>query len=289
MESELVSIVPRKLYRYEKATEQRADTLCRRQLWASKPAFFNDLFDCQLDFDPFAELSWPLPRIREVFEKLYTDDSTSSAAWPLSPEIVRQLRKCLDTEGDGLRTTIGRALVSATLREEFAQSVAACCFFAAAPTDPLMWAHYGDNHRGFCVEYDVAVDLRDLIDEPIRLMEVEYSSRRPTLSFPELAFSPVQAMHRVLRTKQMNWAYEREYRVVLQGASARDAIRGVAFDIPPWLKPARVIVGARLDNNMHFGEDAERFLVAQRVADVLELDFCVVKKAENELRVARLR
>lgn len=80
--------------------------------------------------------------------------------------------------------------------------VMAC--FSAKKNCPIMFAHYAKNHSGVCLEYEV--DKRDFF-------EVNYVEEFPKMKI----FNPDEGSaikHRML-TKHEDWAYEKEYRLIL--------------------------------------------------------------------------
>jgi hypothetical protein len=107
--------------------------------------------------------------------------------------------------------------------------------FSADPTSLLMWAHYAQNHEGFCIEFA----LRDQESGPLgNLWEVEYVDERPTVAIVTDAEDREVLFRRGLATKSKVWGYEREYRAInLDGPGP------VRFD-PSLL--TGVILGARI-------------------------------------------
>lgn len=93
------------------------------------------------------------------------------------------------------------------------------------PNNILMWSHYSNKHRGFCVEYD----LRKMhsIDARLMLFPVIYSKTRPTIPVSLIGFSdtknikintdPVAMKDMILTllTKSDEWDYEEEWRIIL--------------------------------------------------------------------------
>lgn len=79
------------------------------------------------------------------------------------------------------------------------------------PADRLMWSHYADDHKGFCIEYDFNSLKKYFVPYP-----VVYSETRPLLD----DFYPVtketirkHTMISIL-TKDKKWEYENEWRVI---------------------------------------------------------------------------
>ena len=80
--------------------------------------------------------------------------------------------------------------------------------FTTGWTDPLMWSHYGDRHRGICLGFQV--------DESI-LKKVNYSPKRLTLvsrGSENHSTPPELVKDLLLTTKFARWKYEAEVRVV---------------------------------------------------------------------------
>lgn len=71
--------------------------------------------------------------------------------------------------------------------------------------DILMWSHYGDSHRGFCLEFETTTGLGIPLD-------VSYSVDFPRVDF--LRDSDRRQMEANLLTKAAVWSYEREWRIL---------------------------------------------------------------------------
>ncbi len=82
------------------------------------------------------------------------------------------------------------------------------------PCNELLWAHYANSHKGFCIEYDLDVlcsnTLRgfDITDS----INVTYQDERPSV---ELGTDSIfQIRKKVFGTKSIPWKYENEVRLV---------------------------------------------------------------------------
>ncbi|MBD5470933.1 MAG: DUF2971 domain-containing protein [Lachnospiraceae bacterium] len=88
----------------------------------------------------------------------------------------------------------------------------------------LMWSHYADNHKGFCIEYDFGADL--LKDDGTIVLPVVYSSMRPKLPYENVLLLEEPTIKNVnsqnlyesilfsMLTKDEIWSYEREWRIL---------------------------------------------------------------------------
>jgi hypothetical protein len=98
----MTGMYPRRLYRFERATRKRVDTLAAKSLWAAKPKHFNDLTDCQLNLDTFSGLRWDIAALGKAIDALYPGGAVQED-FPLAAEVVEELRKLLRLRGATLR------------------------------------------------------------------------------------------------------------------------------------------------------------------------------------------
>ena len=90
------------------------------------------------------------------------------------------------------------------LQDEFRQNSSLFCC-TDDPRNELMWAHYGDNHHGICIQLHRHNDLA----LSHLLNKVEYSDKFPSISFPLTGNSQKE----YYLNKSKAWFYEREYRL----------------------------------------------------------------------------
>jgi hypothetical protein len=86
----------------------------------------------------------------------------------------------------------------------------------------LMWSHYADGHKGFCIEYDFSAPWEG--DSKALLLPVVYSSERPMFPWSVILAADkdsdivkaagAKAMMRSLVTKDDAWQYEDEWRII---------------------------------------------------------------------------
>lgn len=86
----------------------------------------------------------------------------------------------------------------------------------------LMWSHYADGHKGFCIEYDFSVPCKERSD--LLVLPVVYSRERPKFPWSvalaadkksdAVKSDGARAMIRSLVTKDDAWQYEDEWRII---------------------------------------------------------------------------
>jgi hypothetical protein len=126
--------------------------------------------------------------------------------------------------------------------------------FSKSPVVSPMWAHYGTNHRGFVVGFDVS-ELQNLFAD-IFIRDIAYLDRPDDslIGFTEMAAyrkKPRDAMHlrQAVRyhayfSKYSEWSYEQEVRAVNLEDYAEDVAGHKIFYIPEQCV-AVIIAGAK--------------------------------------------
>jgi hypothetical protein len=120
--------------------------------------------------------------------------------------------------------------------------------FSATWTDPVIWAHYSDKHKGLGLGFEVSDEIA---------MRVKYVPSR--LPFPkEPAVVDSQTM---LSTKFKHWEYEQEVRIWVQLSDEEDGL--YYCDFGERLKLVEVVAGANCTVPRNaivraLGADAER-------------------------------
>ena len=103
------------------------------------------------------------------------------------------------------------------------------CFSTIPPTqNVVLWAHYADNYKGFCVEYRLGLGLEeDRIVTYLRehIYKVKYTDKFKVFNVKKLLNIPVNKIEKnkeihkyikeILTIKQKQWAYEDEYRLII--------------------------------------------------------------------------
>ncbi|MBK9580110.1 MAG: DUF2971 domain-containing protein [Fibrobacteres bacterium] len=84
--------------------------------------------------------------------------------------------------------------------------------FSRTYTEPLLWAHYAESHKGIAFEMKIVEDENG----PLR---VRYSNSRPTFTQSQITDSKINSsghdtIIKVLTTKAKAWKYEREVRIL---------------------------------------------------------------------------
>ena len=93
----------------------------------------------------------------------------------------------------------------------------------------LMWSHYADNHRGYCIKYKLSKhfikqDENDSFEhmflKPIIYRKDKVDISEMTTINTDLAFA----------TKHRSWKYENEVRLIVYNPNKEDAFYGIPLD-----------------------------------------------------------
>lgn len=83
--------------------------------------------------------------------------------------------------------------------------------------DELMWAHYANNHSGFCIEYDYDILLNGNSFSNFYTFSVEYKKSPPQVDILDM-LTEKKRENKILKklagTKSKRWSYEEEIRII---------------------------------------------------------------------------
>lgn len=228
-----MAAIPPILYKYRRFSPRTVEQLCRDQVHYADPATFND----PLDTKPCVEADCDVPVLRQaVFELVRRRVEAQMKAGARAvkyrgPKTVAHIdrhsrnaaQRALDTleydatnpeyddEPPGpVKWLLGHEMERELLRQ-YDRGVLS---LAKRFNCPLMWSHYGDQHRGICLGYRVPQAERP------SLHRVDYGGERTVLASSVAAMlkgdeKAREAVDRaVLLKKARDWQYEKEWRLL---------------------------------------------------------------------------
>ena len=214
--------LPQRLYKYRSVTTDRdlarvAEIIRDGKLYLASPNQYNDPFECGFSLS----LEATPEQMRQKFaQTLIGQGLTKSQAFAQATKLVSGPHPEADAVARGLieklRNTLG--LLSLT----------------SVNDDLLMWAHYADEHRGVCLEFDTAAD-EHLIGAA---MPVRYQQDYPVLDY--FNSNPFEAGYAIVLTKSVAWSYEQEWRTLKPDLGRTKAL------FPPEALTG-IVLGARME------------------------------------------
>jgi len=225
---------PNKVYRYQKFSELSINALCHDQLYFSDPKAFNDPLDCQ----PHVESDSHINELRLVLEKQIelrveaetissltsakvTGESAILHAKATAKQIAQnELTRIAyyttdpDYKDDPVEVEC-RLLTYGIQNELLKQYDRGICCFASSGDNPLLWSHYGDQHRGLCAGYSLNRKPKP------NMHRVLYGSNRiihtsaivKAILQKNVEYQKILDQDVLLR-KALPWKYEEEWRLL---------------------------------------------------------------------------
>lgn len=223
--------IPKRLYKYRSFSSLTFDIIVEDQIFYADPSTFNDPLDTKptlntdLDADSLVGILGKLTQQRVSAEMNAaaktlgthgpnTLDRIATHSRRKAEQVIEDIRyNATDPDyeiEDPEQFLFGRYVENELLRR-YDKGI----FSLAERSDcPLMWSHYGDQHKGICVGYsvpaDASVDLHKISYGGSRLIEA--STVAAMLAGDEAARSKLDQA--VLSRKAFAWRYEREWRLV---------------------------------------------------------------------------
>lgn len=240
------------MYKFAPVNDYSLRNFEMAQLYLNHHSYFNDAFECSCEiFYGFPKLDEPSERLAEVIRAWGFNDPED----PVAREHYKDYAESLEDSEPCIEYFIDNARIGC---------------FSSDPLNQLMWAHYADGLRGFCIEFDRELVIPDGRDA--RVYDVLYCDRPAVIDASVLAVlydqrdynedayfdvgnlakylgqdrgaeieiydlgfrqacDDIRAVYqKMLATKPIPWAYEREMRII--DFDARVDQRGVSMGYP---------------------------------------------------------
>jgi hypothetical protein len=299
--------LPKSLFEFYSPTSDNILDIKKQRLWLSHPKTFNDPFDCHTGYDVDGyEKHILLKYIQEVgcvdvknsqdgftvdeFDKLTSSTTSYEYNWYNSriEEYGTFLRKSLKNKTEDFNQII-RDLINKSRNEVKAKieilrnvNIRIACFSARERDKDFndvtqIWSHYADNHKGFCVEYDISplkepvcfsVENHEFYREQPKYMEerimalilgglfpVIYTANRvniPKTKLNKIKLDEVSGpnhnidihpiLYKTFIVKSAKWSYEKEWRLILDEGVCDYYGNKIPF---PYIK--RIFLGCKMN------------------------------------------
>ena len=227
----VVRAPPKRLYKYRSFSDLTLGMLVEDTIFYADPTKFNDPLDTKptLDTD-IANAALEATLTQLIEERTRAELSAAARTIRYSgprtlDHIARQSRKAAErlladirydaTDPDYAVDDPEQFLLGHYVEEELLRRYDRGVFSLAERANcPLMWSHYGDQHRGICLGYSVPDDAAD------DLHKIKYGGSRlvQASQVSTMLGGDEDARRRVdeavLLKKARPWAYEREWRLL---------------------------------------------------------------------------
>ena len=222
---------PRRLYKYKSFSSLSLSLLIEDQIFLADPASFNDPLDTKPALKVDIEHSSLLAILDLLLRKRYLAEAAAA-----SRTIGHNLGNVESNSRERARKSVFRkvgqeiflhrggpmddemlSVVVSVIEDELLRAYGwGILSLAERSNCPLMWSHYGDQHRGICLGYSVPEN------SGLNLKKVKYGGPRQVNASDVLAMlkdvpRATEAVDtNVLLRKAHSWRYEREWRLIGQ-------------------------------------------------------------------------
>lgn len=300
--------LPKHLFKYYSPTSENILDIQNQKLWFSHPTFFNDPFDCNIGYDSekyeknrllkFIEDSGCVDKDlkngftveeKQRIQRCYLGETIY---WTTKYESFYDVkRKLFESKSKEYRDKVDKYLrvqieqIDYKIEKLKNINIRVACFseldkYKEFHNQILMWSHYADNHKGFCVEYDLEL-LKKEIEFTLKeyefykdkdkylkerniaivkagLFPVEYTSNRvniPVSKLNQIDFDDIgrikynsnidELIYKTFIVKSSKWSYEKEWRIIID-----DKISNYFNNKIPFPYAKTIFLGCKASNDL---------------------------------------
>lgn len=225
-------LFPKTLYKYVSNTlPETISSMASGNLFLKTPRCLNDPCECPLviDMDSLTELSTKGLVIPNLSNNQFHNMLSISACETIFPKVYKE----------SLDANRKKATIDAMQQMEHIRNRLFIGALSARKNSMLMWSHYGNSHKGFCLGYNV----QNLIDtHKYLLLPVIYSDTIPYID-PKVAIETNTLPLISIATKSKDWSYEEEWRIVDFSLDANERCDQTTIRLSP---PIELIFGSQM-------------------------------------------
>lgn len=211
--------MPEKVYKYRTFCDNHKQALQDSVLYSSLPTSFNDFIDTNLIISELAKRRMT-QKVYDSFREKYgfpkAEVSSNHDFLKIAEEYIRKAAgENIDPMPEAKLITLNQMLDRGRQqiveeRQKQLRSVYSVCCFSANNKSSLMWAHYADSSKGFCVEY--AFKKEGIKADNVQLLfPVLYKSDARML-VDDIDETDSSYLMYAATVKDNQWQYEQEWR-----------------------------------------------------------------------------
>ena len=220
----LLQYGPSFLYRYRPGNNWDIDNLKKDTIWLSTLKEYNDPFEnrVSIDFEGVADSYLKMDSNTVALMRLNHIDKNH----PSYKAGIEDLK----ARGEKLQKSLSMKKL---------RIFTAC--FCEEKSSLLMWAHYANSHKGFCIGYK----FEDIINKfGINILPVIYSEEYSVIRSYEMFEDYDEFFLDEWRSKSIEWSYEKEWRLVGDYRKNEPYEKGQVVDM---VKPFCIYMGVNID------------------------------------------
>ncbi len=230
----------------------KIETFKNNQLFLSSPLEFNDPYDCELNIDISEQLL--------VIAKSMVENEVRKYS------VNREAKRHYEKERKKLEKDMEIDLVKLKIElendwEKLKKEIAVCCL-SEYRNSMLMWSHYANSYKGFCIGYDFS-EMIELYKENI--LPVVYTDELTSIQkYLHIKNKYIAGIYATV-SKSTVWKYENEWRII--GTLCKTQ-QSKLIGTP---KPKELYLGSKID------KDARTNLIeiakTNNIKDIFDIEF----------------
>ena len=190
------------LFKYRPVNEFTLDILANERIYFPKADMFNDPYDTEY----------------------FVTDKNETISEKECGEVVDAYPECSGLDSDSIDRVVTD--VNGKIKDIITNS--GILSLSRDASNLLLWAHYADDHKGVCIEFER--NEYNLLGNDGATKQVIYTKSYPSFSKVDFTKNEVfNVVQKILWTKSVDWSYEEEWRVIVSKG-------GIVNDIPGKIK-----------------------------------------------------
>lgn len=236
-EAQLLKItnLPKLLYKFRCVNKKSLNNLENGTVWLNSPSKYGDPFECceYIDFHKVENIQNSIHKdeyIKQLSEDINIPIDICNNAKSKENPIMYLLKywlKEVEGESDEAIDKVKEAIENSFLKNttemmvennRAMQDTMKMCSFCESPYNILMWSHYANQHKGFCIEYDLSkfdnTDIRKRILYPVIYKNNLFDSTQHFIQL--MKNKKFNNLYHIIScsTKSTLWRYEKEWRMI---------------------------------------------------------------------------
>jgi hypothetical protein len=199
-------------YKYKKFNETLLSNLLNETIYFASPDQLNDPFESL----SYLDMDISTSEAEDLFNRLSLTMSPEKHHERSLKTIINDSDYHFHTqEGNLTRKEIYESILKTSIEKMLREKYNKGVFSLSEKYDcPLLWSHYGDEHKGICIGYSIPLNTMS------SLFKVEYSNDKSVKASDLLKMTNQNraAQRRVdktvLQKKSKHWSYEKEWRLI---------------------------------------------------------------------------
>ncbi|MED4797332.1 DUF2971 domain-containing protein, partial [Priestia megaterium] len=280
--------IPLSLYKYRSVSKYSLENLEESSLWINSADQMNDPYDSSLTINHQSYTDYMIKRFIITYLKDVEFQTDVSKYEEIESKSFNEIYNYLshDNNGKELAELIPilqkraqkfarDSKLTESMMERYQKAIFISCF-SERNDSMLMWSHYTNNHKGFCLEYNFKRHEIDPFLSEI-LYPVLYSEEMLDTTKHLIQLYQNRENHNVYSfihstiVKSIEWSYEKEWRLATIFTD-----RNHGFNMP-FFQPEAIYLGAKISN-----DDKQKLL---DIATLKNIDVYQMKLKDDEFKL----